>query len=345
MTSTTERASSFSTGDSKREGAGAKDRFLQIIGDPWYALLTEVQDLVTQNTVEIFSAAGLRNLHLPITTHSISSPMGLGSDSLPVEIELFNVRTYLADSMQFMLEYGCRLNQAGAYYLMPSFRGEDADATHLCQFFHSEAEIPGGIDDVMALVERYLRTMTANIFKKLGGRIKGGTKHITDFLESDHIPQITMDEAVELLGADDSLVRWHESGFPVLTRAGEKELMGRLGGFCWVVKPDHLSVPFYQAFADADGKKALAADLLIGMGETVGSGERHTTAEDVRLALKRHGVDPAPYEWYIKMREQFPMRTSGFGLGVERYICWLLNHADIRDSQLLERYNGVVTIP
>lgn len=330
--------------------ADPQNRFLRIIEDPWYAVLVEVQDLITQSTVRFFADSGLRNLHLPVTTHSISSPMGLGSDSLPVEIDLFNVRTFLADSMQFMLEYGCRFNPGGAYYLMPSFRGEKADESHLCQFFHSEAEIPGGIDDAIGIVERYLRSMTGFIFDRAGERIAelldGDVSHITGFLESGSIPRITLDEAVELLGADNErLVEHRGPGMRVLTRAGEHALMERFGGFCWVTEPDHLSVPFYQAYTGPDRRTARAADLLFGLGETVGLGERHADADAVRLALEHHGVDAAPYEWYIRMRERFPMRTSGFGVGVERYICWLLKHRDIRDCQLLERYNGSVTIP
>src|SRR5947209_3606078 len=92
------------------------------ITDPWYLALVDVQDAISRATVEFFSSKGLRNLHLPITTNAISSPMGLGSDSLPVQVNLFGIETYLADSMQFMLEYGCRLAQNGAYYLMTSFR-------------------------------------------------------------------------------------------------------------------------------------------------------------------------------------------------------------------------------
>jgi len=326
------------------------ERFLRLIGDPWYAALVDIQDVITRSTVEIFSSAGLRNLHLPVTTHSISSPMGAGSDSLPVEVDLFDVRTYLADSMQFMLEYGCRFNAAGSYYMMPSFRGEAADHTHLCQFVHSEAEISGGLQDAMSLVESYLRGITQRILDELGNRIEGllggGMEHITDFLEAECIPQITMKEAIAVIGADNGdLLEWREPGFHVLTRAGEHALMDRLGGFCWVVEPDHLSVPFYQGYTGPGRRGALAADLLIGLGETVGLGERHVSADEVRFALDQHEVDPEPYSWYIRMREEFPMRTSGFGLGVERYICWILRHDDIRDCQLLERYNGTASIP
>ncbi|GAA2552195.1 hypothetical protein GCM10010435_23080 [Winogradskya consettensis] len=46
-------------------------------------------------------------------------------------VDLFGQKTYVADSMQFMLEYACRFSDSGAWYLMPRFRGEDADETHL----------------------------------------------------------------------------------------------------------------------------------------------------------------------------------------------------------------------
>lgn len=101
-------------------------------------------------------------MYLPITTGSISSPMGLGSDSSPVQIEIDGKVTYLADSMQFILEYGCRMTH-GVYYIMPSFRGEHADERHLCQFFHSEVEIPGILDDIIQLAEAYIVHLAKSI--------------------------------------------------------------------------------------------------------------------------------------------------------------------------------------
>ena len=106
-------------------------------------------------------------MHLPVTTGSISSPMGRGSDSLTVRINLEGIDTYLADSMQFLLEYGCRLNLKGVYYVMPSFRGEKADERHLCQFYHSEAEIPGKLENVMNLVDEYIKYLSSEKVKLL----------------------------------------------------------------------------------------------------------------------------------------------------------------------------------
>src|SRR5882672_7625661 len=85
--------------------------YLSALADPWYATVCEVQDAISVATLRFFTERGLRTLHLPITTASISSPQGLGSDSRPVSVDLLGTHTYLADSMQFMLEYGCRIHE------------------------------------------------------------------------------------------------------------------------------------------------------------------------------------------------------------------------------------------
>lgn len=326
-----------------------REHYLRALDNPWYKTLLHIQDRLTQAAMRYFADRGLRVMLAPITTHSVSSPMGLGSDSLPVKVDLFGVDTYLSDSMQFMLEYGCRLHSPGCYYLMPSFRGESADATHLCQFYHMEAEIVGGIEDVISLVEGYIRFVTGEIMVHCAPQIRavaGDLSHLIGVVEStEPFHQVTMDEASRLLEGDPTMVRVLESGARALTRTGERELIRRFGGFVWLTEQDHLAVPFYQAYADPDGRRAKAADLLFGLGEVVGSGERHVTAEQVYRALELHGVEAAPYDWYCRMRERRPLQTAGFGLGTERFICWLLQHDDVRDCQLFPRFNGQPVIP
>lgn len=311
-------------------------------------LVVRLQDLMTTATLDFWRSEGALNMHLPITTSSISSPMGLGSDSLPVKIDLFGVPTYLADSMQFMLEYGCRLSEEGAWYLMPSFRGEDADKTHLNQFFHSEAEIAGGLDDVIAVVERYVSYLAKTVLENLGDEVRsvvGRDDHLRAMATSGTFPRLTLDEAVAHLGDDSEAVTHDPRGWRNLTRHGEQRLMAEVGPFVWVTHFDHLSVPFYQAYADETQRTSLNADLLFGLGETVGSGERHVTGDQARKALAHHEVPEADYEWYVRMKDERPMHTSGFGLGVERWLMWVLDHDDIRELQILPRLNGVALVP
>jgi aspartyl/asparaginyl-tRNA synthetase len=310
---------------------------------PWYRALVDTQDVLTAATVGYWSGRGLRFGHLPLTTTTVSSPMGLGSDSRPVEIEMFGVRTCLADSMQFGLEYLCRLSSAGAYYLMPSFRGEDVDATHLSQFMHAEAELPGDLDTVIGAVESYVRYLVGELAARCEPQIAaaaGGVDHLARVI-ADPAPfaRITFDEAAQILDNDPAHVHASPDGpWRTLTRAGEHELMRRCGEFLWVTHWDHLAVPFYQAVDHAG--RALNADLLFGQGEVVGAGQRHGTGQEVLAALAAHEVSPEAYQWYVAMKHDTPLRTAGFGLGIERFLLWLLRHDDIRDLQIWPRANG-----
>lgn len=323
--------------------------YLSVLHDPWYKKLVDVENLISRYTSKFYEQKGMKTLYLPITTGSISSPMGLGSDSLPVKINLCNVDTYLADSMQFMLEYGCRIVPEGCYYLMPSFRGESADETHLCQFYHSEAEIPGTLEDVMQLVEEYIKFLCSGILEVYADELReiaGDISHIEKLLNRDgEIDRITMEDAISLLSNNPEYISYHEAGFKMLNRKGEQALMAEFDGMVWLTNFDALSVPFYQALDKSNPTKALNADLLLGIGEVVGAGERHVNGAEVYKALEMHKVDSLEYNWYCQMKNEYPMQTSGFGLGIERFILWLFNHNDIRDCQIIMRFNGVDIIP
>lgn len=321
-------------------------RFLRVLDDDFYRTLVDIQHHFSLATMVHWDEVRVRNVHLPITTTSISSPMGIGSDSEPVLVNLCGVDTYLADSMQFALEYACRLSPHGAFYLMPSFRGEDADATHLCQFFHSEAELPGDLDSAMMAAERYLRAVTKHLLERCGvgiAAVAGTTSHLTELLSLDRFERVTFEEATLLLGGTDGAVR-HGDGWRCMTRIGEQELMRVVGGPVWLTHWDHLAVPFYQAL-DEDGVHTKNADLLLGLGETIGCGERHRSGEQVRAALAAHQVVDGDYDWYLRMKDAYPLQTAGFGLGVERYLAWVLRLTDIRDLQLVPRFNGHPSAP
>jgi aspartyl/asparaginyl-tRNA synthetase len=231
--------------------------------------------------------------------------------------------------------------------LQPSHRGESPDKTHLSQFYHAEAEIHGSFDDAISLAERYIRALATELLAKHRAQIEaiaGDTRHIGKLITSSTpFHRISVTEAQKILASSEVAVH-SDPQFRVISRKGERELIERFGGFVWLTELDHLSAPFYQAFNDSAHTSAKAADLLFGLGEVIGMGERHRTAADVRAALALHDVSEKGYEWYLRLREEYPLTTSGFGLGVERFLCWLLKHDDIRDCQLIPRVNGEVSV-
>jgi len=323
--------------------------FLEAVGHPWYRTLLTAQDVITTTTSSFWSKFGVRSLLLPVTTTAVSSPMGLGSDSLPVQVELGPDRVYLADSMQFLLEYGCRFVNQGCYYVMPSFRGEVTDRTHLSEFFHSEAELPVDLDTLLATVDNYLQALCAALVASCAEditAIAGTTQHLETVATGlRSIERVTFDEAEKILRKLGSSMRVNEThGFRTIDRSGEQLLIDHVGGPLWLTHWDPLAVPFYQAL-DESGERTLNADLLIGQGETAGAGERHATGNATRAALARHHVPEDEYEWYIALKEQTPLRTSGFGIGVERLLLWVFDHDDVRDLQLLPRMRGSGLVP
>ncbi|XP_059203414.1 uncharacterized protein LOC131982810 [Centropristis striata] len=329
------------------------------IKSQWYRNLFQIQNTLFHSTVEYFHSSCQYSYALtPLTTDTISSPMGLGSDSEPVSVNLLGQDIYLADSMQFVLEYFLRFqeNLPGTYYISPSFRGEDPDATHLNQFYHVECELLGDMDNAISIAEGYLAYLTKAMLKKHSDIIlntAGTLTHVKAMLSKldgkTPLPRIPLDQAIPMMPSADCL-EWVQDGQPhfgrKLTRKGEHVLIEKYGGAVWLTEMDHLGVPFYQAYVEGTGRcKAKAADLLLGLGETVGLGERHSTPEMVQEALRHHAVPEQSYKWYISMRQVKPLLTSGWGMGTERYLCWLLQHDDIRDINIIPRMKGMKYMP
>lgn len=137
----------------------------------------------------------------------------------------------------------------------------------------------------------------------------------------------------------------YEDGWRNITRKAERELIKLYDGLVWITNYDELAVPFYQKLDKKIEGTTKNADLLMGIGETVGCGERHEKSRELLDALKRHEVLPEEYEWYIEMKKHYPMQTSGFGMGIERFLMWVLKTSDIRNMQLCLRFNGENILP
>lgn len=327
------------------------------IKSQWYRNLFQIQNTLFHSTVNYFSDKCKYSYALtPITTDTISSPMGLGSDSEPVFVNMLGQDVYLADSMQFVLEYFLRFQEGlpGTYYVSPSFRGEDPDATHLNQFYHVECELLGDIDDAISVAEGYVVHLTQDMLKnhsKIILSAAGTLSHAQDLIKrmEKPLPRVTLEQAISVMPSPDC-AEWVQEGQPQLgrklTRKGEEVLIEKYDGPVWLTEMDHLSVPFYQAYVKGSSEtKAKAADLLLGLGETVGLGERHSTPEMVEKALRHHAVPEDSYKWYINMRKAIPLSTSGWGMGTERFLCWLLQHNDVRDMQIIPRMKSKKYMP
>lgn len=303
---------------------------------------------------------GALNVDLFMLTPSISSPVGPGSDSEAIRIKFGNLDTYLVDSSQFGFEPLLLNGMESVYCYLPSMRGEDTDDRHLSQFFHCELEIAGPLQKLMPIGEGYVRMLASTLLAMPNalGRLSEDLDSTTSALARamGSFGTISFDKAYDTLLAykQDDLVSVLSSGRSI-TPKGEEVLMREIKAEnpVWVTNYDRDAVPFYQKPDPNCPIKAINADLIFPpilpggfAGEILGSGQRQDTPAEIRESLDRQQINPEPYEWYIALRELSGYRTtSGFGLGVERFIAWALGKRAIRDVILYPRLKNIQTIP
>lgn len=306
---------------------------------------------------------GAKNIDLFMLTPSISSPIGPGSDSEAIKIKFGKLNTFLIDSSQFGFEPILLNDFKKVYCYLPSMRGEKPDSRHLNQFFHCEVEIIGTLDDLFRIAEGYVKflcetvLLMENIVDNISNDEKKTKTILNKTIKIKTFPKITFDEAVDILCKHGmkKYINFTKKGRDISSK-GEIELMKILNVDTpiWITYFDRDRVPFYQKPLSTNKEKTTNADLLFPPllinnsfgGEILGSGQRQDNPKEMYESLKRQNISTKPYEWYIDTRRNNNYKiTSGFGLGIERFLAWALAKESIRDVIPYPRLKNIKTLP
>ena len=91
---------------------------------------------------------------------------------------------------------------------------------------------------------------------------------------------------------------------------------------------------FYMKRDPDDPRVVRNFDLLApdGYGEIIGGSQREDDLDVLLESMADLGLATEPYEWYLDLRRYGSVPHGGFGLGLERLVCWVCGIRHIRET-------------
>lgn len=280
---------------------------------------------------------------------------------------------YLTVSTQLHLE---ALAQAvgSVWTLSPTFRAEESDTPrHLSEFYMLEAEMSfaDGLGSVMVLVEDMLRSVAAEnrgsrAYNELLRRTATGhtaselaspaavEQRWAGLLAAEPWPRITYAAALRLLEeapvAFEHAPAWDQG----LMTEHERYLARTVGGSestpVFVTHYPRAAKAFYMlpttdsTDTRAGGETVDCFDLLVPeFCEIAGGSMREHRLAELVASMASRGMSPGAgggLDWYVDLRRWGCPPHGGFGLGLDRLLCYLTGVPTVRDMVAFPRWYG-----
>ncbi len=282
---------------------------------------------------EVFAAAReylRKNGFYETTSPMFVSTMGEeGSDLF--EVEYFGRKMYLTQTSQMHLEPQLFAMEK-VFILAPSFRAEKSRTRkHVTEFWHLEVEESWcdhecNMKRQEGLVSYMCHSVAENRLPEL---TELGVDPIRLLNVNGPFDKMTYEEAIETCQKGGIDIKYGDD----IRSEAEEYLTRDSDNFLFVEYYPKEIKSFYMKDNPKDHRTYKNSDLLgpRGFGEVIGGSERETDAQLIIDNLKRIGDDPEKYKWYIDIRRYGSVPHSGFGVGMDRLITWMLELEHIRD--------------
>ncbi|MCX6778113.1 MAG: asparagine--tRNA ligase [Candidatus Micrarchaeota archaeon] len=290
--------------------------------------IMKARDYIVRYLREFFYNKGFRELSPPIITRA-----GCEGGSTLFKLDYFGKEAYLTQSGQLYNEAFITAFEK-VFILAPSFRAEQSRTVrHLCEYWHLEPEMAWySQEDNMKLQEEMVEEVCqrmasehADLLKELG-------------LEPDRLKKVKA--PFPRIDYEELIPKMHELGFKkfkwgddlgsdeeaALTKELEKPIF--IHNFPKGMKA------FYMREDPEKPGTVLASDLQApgGHGELIGGSERIWEMDELLARMREEKLRIEDYQWYVDLRRYGSVPHSGFGLGIERLVKWMLNLDHIRDA-------------
>lgn len=275
---------------------------------------------------DFFDEQGFWEVAPPILTKA-----GCEGGSTLFRLNYFGDEVYLTQSSQLYNEAFITALEK-VFVLAPSFRAEKSRTTkHLTEYWHLEAEEAHyDNEDNMRLQEEMISFVCRKLCDENSALLEAVGRKPDDLLVVEPpFPRMPYDKAIEELRAGGVKKEWGDD----IGAEDEKVLTEPLDKPLFVTNYPKKIKPFYMEIAP-DGEHALCADVLApkGHGEIIGGSQRIWEYDKLVARMKEEKLNLKNYDWYLDLRKYGSVPHSGFGLGIERFVKWLLDLEHIRDA-------------
>ena len=292
-----------------------------------FTAMMKVRSTVFKAFADFYFKHGYYEVHTPFMVSTAAE----GGSTL-FKVPFFDEEVYLTQSSQFYLETMI-FSLENVFTIAPSFRAEKSRTwRHLTEYWHGEVEAAWlHNEDMMQVEEQMIEYIVQEVVKNnteelnaLGRDVEFLKRIKAPFRRIRYADLIKMTESWGLgmkygddLGADE-----------------ERAIMVHFDQPIFVTHYPSKLKTFYHMPDPDNPDEILCHDMLApeGYGEIVGGGERISDLNLLEKRMEDYGLNKDNYYWYLDLRRYGSVPHSGFGLGLDRLVLWILHLDNIKEA-------------
>ncbi|MGB9732898.1 MAG: aspartate--tRNA(Asn) ligase [Candidatus Micrarchaeia archaeon] len=281
---------------------------------------------------EILSKDGFVEIRTPSIVAAATEG---GTELFPVEY--FEKKAYLSQSPQLYKQLAVIGGFDKVFMIMPVFRAEKHNTTeHLNEITQMDIEMGfANHEDVI----RVLKKVGIGIIKEVKKRNSDELQELGVELNVPKPIEVTYSKVIEKLNENGVSIEFGED----LGREHE-EMIAKLYGDFVVLKGYPTKIrAFYTMPSEKDPEISNSFDLIYKGIEVSSGAQRIHIPQLLEDAIRRRGMDPKNFEFYVNAFRQGAPPHAGWSIGLERFAMKITNKSNIRECSLFPRDRNRIT--